>query len=234
MRNIKDEAVYDPALYHRDRIRRGLGFSPRDRVILFAGYLRSHKGIFELVELQAALGDERYRLLFAGTVPNPDQERLIREYGDRITLLPPGNQQTMAGINLAADLVVLWQDPDVSASHYQMPYKLTDALAMNTPVIANDISELGDLGRQGYLRLVPYGDHEKMVQTINEVFADEQSTRSMVQAGRRLYLRQFSYHAARANFALALHRVMENPEKILPQAAHFDHFFQKYRDAVDI
>lgn len=226
MRNIKDESVFDPGLYDRKQIRAQLGFSPRDRVILFAGSLRRHKGVYELASLIHRLGDSRYKLLFVGSDPqNPDQQELLRQHRDQIRLLPPQDQQSMARINLAADLVILWQDPEYTASHYQMPYKATDALAMQTPIIANDISDLGLLGRQGYLRLVPFGDWPGLLQAIQVIFQDQQSTRAMVQAGRRLFQRQFSYAAARGNFALALHRIARAPQSPWPPAQRFSRFY---------
>ena len=49
MRNVKDETVYDPAAYDREAVRAELGFGPEDRVILFGGMVRRHKGVFELL-----------------------------------------------------------------------------------------------------------------------------------------------------------------------------------------
>src|SRR5690606_3056871 len=136
---------------------------------LFGGLLRKHKGIYELVDLVERLGDPRYKLLFVGSRVTPDQKKLMDRFGDRVRVLPPQDRESMARIDLAADLVILWLDPDVPASAYQMPYKATDAFAMGTSIIANGISDLGDLGRQGYLRTVSFGDWERMVTVINDV-----------------------------------------------------------------
>lgn len=202
LRNHKDEAFYDPELYDRNEIRKELGFSQSDRVILFGGLLRKHKGIFELVQLIKRLNDPRYKLLFVGSRISPDQEDLAKRYADIINILPPQGRNDMAKINLAADLVIIWLDPSVEASHFQMPYKLTDAFAMKVPVIANDISDMGDLGRKGYLRIVDYGDYGKMAEEINTLFTNYEETIRMVERARKLYMRQFSYSAARTNFYL--------------------------------
>ena len=232
MRNIKDESVYDPGRYDRNRIREELGFKAGDRVILFGGLLRKHKGIFELVELIQRLNDPRYKLLFVGSRPNPDQEELIEKHGSSVTVLPPRDRSAMARINFAADLVIIWLDPEVSAAHYQMPYKVTDALAMHTPVIANDISDLGDLGRQGYLRIVPFGDWDGMLETIKNIFADEAQRKNLCLSSRRLYLRQFSYAAARSCFAPAAKRALLESAGPLPVAAAFAGHFDAFHGAV--
>jgi glycosyltransferase involved in cell wall biosynthesis len=229
MRNLKDEAVYDPALYDRAEVRSELRFGPDDRIILFGGMVRKHKGIYELVELVERLGDPRYKLLFVGSRETPDQARLIEKFGSRIRVLPPQDRTAMARINLAADLVILWLDPEVPASHGQMPYKATAALAMKTPIIANDISDLGDLGRQGYLRLVGFGDWDAMARMVEEIFAEPAKTAAMAEAGRRLYLRQFSYAAARADFALLLARLKVMKQVRLPVAIAFARQFTEFR-----
>ena len=230
LRNLKDEAVYDPALYDRAAIRQDLGFAESDRVILFGGLLRRHKGIHELVELVDRLGDPAYKLLFVGSRPTPDQQELIERHGARITVLPSQDRTQMARINLAADLVILWLDPGVPASHYQMPYKATDAFAMETAVIANDISDLGDLARQGYLREVAFGDWDAMIATIRQIFETPEHHQHIRAAARRLYLRQFSYAAGRGAFAMAAYRAqtqISGPLAIAQDfAAEFNHFYR--------
>lgn len=228
MRNVKNEAIYNPVAYDRRAIRAKLGFSDDDRVILFGGLVRAHKGVFELLQLQQRLGDPRYKLLIAGSRITADQEKLTRQFGDRVTVLPPQGPAAMARANLAADLVVLWLNPDVPASHFQMPYKITDAFAMNVPVIANGISDLADLGAQGFLRLVPFADWDAMVEAVRQMFDEREKTAEMVSAARALYLRQFSYSAARANAALALEHVRPYAGRTLPAAIEFADWFAEF------
>ena len=221
MRNLKDESVYDPAKYDRGQVRAALGFNNKDRIILFGGMLRKHKGIYELVELVKRLDHPAYKLLFVGSRITPDQKKLVQECGDQIQVLPPQDREAMARINLAADLVVLWLNPEVPASHYQMPYKATDAFAMGTHIIANDISDLGELHRQGYLTLVPFADWTGMTKAIQDVFDRPERTERMRAATRRLFLRQFSYAAGRSCFTVAAHRVLAQPTQSLPVAMEF-------------
>jgi glycosyltransferase involved in cell wall biosynthesis len=230
MRNPKNERVYDPARWDRDAIRRDLGFSRSDRVILFGGLIRKHKGIYELIELVERLGDTRYKLLFVGSRISPDQKRLVAEHGNRITVLPPQDREAMARINLAADLVVLWLNPEVPASHYQMPYKATDAFAMGASIIANDISDLGELARQGYLHLAPFGDWKAIEKAIHRVFASRKQRQAMQEAGKRLFRRQFSYAAMRSGFELAARRALQdNHAQEAVAEAFYDFFANFYR-----
>jgi glycosyltransferase involved in cell wall biosynthesis len=226
IRNPKDETHFDPDRHDRDAVRKRLGFGPSDRVILFGGMVRRHKGVFELLELLERAGPS-YRLLIVGSRSTPDQAALAKHAGDRIRIIEPVDRNGMAAINLASDAVVLWLNPDVPASYYQMPYKLTDALAMKVPVLANDIGDLGDLGRQGYLRLVPFGDVDGLAAALDGLFDDRAVTAEMVEAGRKLYLRQFSYGAVRRNLEMIL-RIAAKSQGTLPVAKDFAEFFSSF------
>jgi hypothetical protein len=50
----------------------------------------------------------------------------------------------------------------------------------------------------------------------------------MRQAARRLYLRQFSYAAARGNFELIAHRTQEWRGRVLPVAEEFGRRFDEF------
>lgn len=228
VRNPKDEQHFDPDRYDRLDVRRRLGFEDQDRVLLFGGMVRKHKGVFEFAELLDRAGPH-FRLLVVGSRETPDQVRLRQQVGDRVTIVGPVDRNEMARVNHASDAVVLWLDPDVAASHYQMPFKLTDALAMEVPVIANEIGDLGDLGARGYLRNVPFGDIEGLAKALNEVVDRPPETVEMVERGRRLYLRQFSYAAVRRQLELILDRAMDTTGT-LRVAEEFAEFFARFRD----
>lgn len=219
MRNVKDETVYDPSAFDREAVRAELGFRPEDRVILFGGLVRRHKGVFELAELVERLGGP-YRLLVATSRDTPDLRELTRRTSERITTLPPQPPAKMAALNLAADLVVLWLDPAVPASHYQMPYKLTDAIAMGTPVIASPVSDLAAFGERELLWTVPFGDFERLAATVRRIFDDDAERTRRCERARRVFLREFSYNSVPAAFALAASMV-ESPRRIYPVATEF-------------
>jgi glycosyltransferase involved in cell wall biosynthesis len=202
MRNVKDEAIYDPAAYDRDAVRAELGFSAGDRVILFGGLVRRHKGVFELAELVGRLGAP-YRLLVAGNRETPDLLELQKRATSRVSILGPQPPERMAALNLAADLVVLWLDPEVPASHFQTPYKLTDALAMGPAVIASPVGELAALAERELLWTVPFGDLDGLATTIKAVFGNGAERARRRERARKLFLREFSYNAVPAVIGLA-------------------------------
>jgi len=228
VRNPKNEEHYDPDRLDREEIRSRLGFSHEDRVILFGGMVRRHKGVFQLLDLLQNDGS-MYRLVVVGSRANPDLKELRALANDQVTILDPVDRNQMAEINLASDAVVLWLDPDVPASRYQMPFKLTDALAMKVPVVANDIGDLGELARQGYLRQVPFGRTDLLRESLDRLFEDREATLNMVEAGRRLYLRQFSYKAVRRNLGIVLGEAIAD-SGTLPVAKEFAEFFSEFQE----
>jgi glycosyltransferase involved in cell wall biosynthesis len=211
MRNIKDETIYDPARYDRHALRAELGFGPKDRIILFGGLVRRHKGIFELAEFVRKLGSP-YRLLVVGSRDTPDLRTLTSQQRKAMAVLPPQAPERMAALNAAADIVVLWLDPAVPASHFQSPYKMTDALAMGPAIIASPIGDFPAMAERRLLWTVPFGDFSGLGRTIREVFADEGERRRRQARARRLFLREYSYNAVAPAFALAARRLTEPRE----------------------
>jgi glycosyltransferase involved in cell wall biosynthesis len=230
VRNPKNEAYYDPDRLDREAIRSRLGFSRDDRVILFGGMVRRHKGVFQLLDLLQDRGS-RYRLVVVGSRASPDLQELRAHANDRVTILDPVDRNQMAEINLASDGVVLWLDPDVLASRYQMPFKLTDALAMKVPVVANDVGDLGEMARQGYVRQVPFGRTDLLREALDGLFEDREATHNMVEAGRRVYLRQFSYNAVRRNLEIIMGEAIA-AAGTLPVAKEFAEFFSEFQEHI--
>ena len=55
--------VFDPTLVDRDKVRSELGVADGDRLLLFGGTARVHKGVVEVLEALDEIGDPRNRLL---------------------------------------------------------------------------------------------------------------------------------------------------------------------------
>ena len=227
MRNIKDERIYDPSLYDRDRIRSEYGFKSDDRIILFGGLVRKHKGIFELVELIEQLADSRYKLLIVGNRETPDLKKLAgQKLSGNVTVLPPQTPQQMAELNYASDLVLLWLDPNVPASRYQSPYKMSDAFAMGPAIIASPTSDLADFSRRELLWNVPFGEMDVLVETIRKIFDNEEELHRRRERARQFFLREFSYNAVRPAFALGAQYLA--PNTVYPVATRFAEFFAEF------
>jgi len=227
MRNIKDESVFDPARYDRAAIRRSLGLGANDRMILFGGLVRRHKGVMDLARWIELRNDPHLKLFVVGSQGSQELPRLAASASASVTVLPAQPSDTMAEINLAADAVVLWLDPKVPASHYQMPYKFTDAIAMGTPVIASPVSDLEALS--DIVWHVSYGDFSALASTLQRIFSDSPERARRCAEGRKLFQKEFSYRAARENFALAC-AMIEDRGAIYPVAETFADVLCRFAD----
>ncbi len=146
IRHARDEAAYDPTRIGRQAMRAEFGFSDADKVVLFLGTPRRHKGLLEVAEALQALGDPRLVLCVVGTIVDRELRQRLTDFpGLRVALHPDQPFRRAAELNAMADLVCILQDPDSPITASQTPAKLTDALAVGTPVLARSAPPLDDL-----------------------------------------------------------------------------------------
>lgn len=133
----------------------------------------------------------------------------------------------MAELNAAADLVLLWLDPRVPAGHYQSPYKMTDAFAMGATVIGSPMSDLPDFALRRLAWTVPFGDFDALVRTIREVFDASAERDERRRRARRMFEREFSYHAVGPAIALGA-SLLERHDEVYPVSRKFAEFFSEF------
>ena len=86
--HIRDEHDFDSTLYPRDAIRQRLGFTSEDKVILFAGTPRMHKGLSRLVTALRELDRPTYKLLVVGSPGDRTVRNVLRRLDpNRVTLV---------------------------------------------------------------------------------------------------------------------------------------------------
>jgi len=144
----RDEQHFDPSLYDSERLKNELGFE-RKKIILFLGTPQPHKGLQDLVQAFSQLNADDVMLLLIGV-----DSKAPPDYLD----ITSPNINSMKGCSWSdlpkyltlADLVVIPQRQH-QISEGQMPAKLTDAMAMNTVVLASSISDIPEyLDGRGY------------------------------------------------------------------------------------
>ena len=191
--HIRDEHDFNPALYPRDAIRRELGFAPDDKVILFAGTPRMHKGLSQLLTALRELDQPTYKLLVVGSPSDRTVGNLLRRVDPgRVTLVSHVPFCDLPGYLCAADLVTLLQDEGAPASAFQMPAKFTDALAMGVPVLASNVPPLMHLRNDGLVELL---SDVPPAQKIHEIFSNYSIRKERAKQNRRIFLERYSYGA---------------------------------------
>jgi glycosyltransferase involved in cell wall biosynthesis len=191
--HARDETLFDPELFDRAAARTGFGFDPGDKVVLFLGTPRRHKGILEVARALNACGDPRYRLCVMGSFDDRNLERSLLEVGgDRVSLVPNQPFADLPRNLMIADLVCLFQDPSSEASQYQLPAKVIDALAMGVPVISTPMPPLQPLIDAG---AVITADDQTLAATLARALEDSERLGREQRDRRPLFLREYSYCA---------------------------------------
>jgi glycosyltransferase involved in cell wall biosynthesis len=209
--HARDERIFDPALYDPDQARYELGLEAGQRMILFAGTPRKHKGIQQIVAALAEIGDPRNRL---GVIATGDLDQVFKELGPLrswIQELPVQPFDRLPALLSAADLTCILQDPQSEVSRYQIPAKITDALAMGLPCIATTVPPLEPLIARGAIRGVSAAPLHTL---IDEVLGDPVSAREAALAQREVFLDEFSYTAVRLKIEKIIDGLVAEPPKM--------------------
>nr|WP_246503735.1 glycosyltransferase [Plastoroseomonas arctica] len=197
LRHARDEALFDPALHDRAALRAEFGYGPEDRVVLFLGTPRQHKGLVQLVEAMERLADPRLALCVIGTIRDMALLGRLRQSVARVALHGDQPWQRLPALAGMADAVAILQDPAAAISAWQTPAKLTDALAMGVPVIATPVPPITELAAPGAVRLV--ASPVALDGALREVAAGLTNGGP----GRALFRRELSFAANRPRLAAA-------------------------------
>lgn len=157
VRHARDESMFTHSCERRINSRKKLNIGFNQKVVLFLGTPRDHKGLLETARAIAELGRDDVLYLIVGDFPK-GLERLKVEIEQTKGLDSRfiGNQpfEKVPDIIAVADCCVLLQDFQSRAAQYQTPAKLSDALAMGILVLAENTLGLDDLGKAGAFRPV--------------------------------------------------------------------------------
>ena len=205
--HIRDERLFNPHLYPRERARQILGFGPDDKVVVFVGTPRLHKGVFSIAEALSNLRDGKYRLLVVGSLPN---EKLEESFGrlDRTQVkgIPDVQFQDIPAYLRAGDLVCLLQEPGNVTSQFQTPAKFTDALSMALPILGSNVPPLARAAREGLLQPVKDGP---LGPQIAEIFANIEMYRERARRNRDRFLSEYSYGGKRSTLKETIEAVVD-------------------------
>jgi glycosyltransferase involved in cell wall biosynthesis len=190
----RDETRFDPSRFDAAAVRAEFGYTPRDRVVLFVGSPRRHKGSLELATAVAGLDDSRIKLCVIGSFNDSGlRERVSELDSDRIRLLDYRPIADVPRLLVLGDLVCLPQDSEADFVAYQTPMKLTEALAMGVPVLARETPALSPFARRGVIATI--GD-VALGERIETMFADAGALRAQARRGREYFLSHLGYDVA--------------------------------------
>ncbi len=186
VRHARDAEPFDEAVAKRDALRAEFGFSDADKVVLFLGTPRPHKGVLEIARALQELGDPSAVLCVVGTITDAAFKSELEALSTaRIVFHPDQPYSRVAELNAMADLVCILQDASNPIASAQTPAKLTDALATGTTVLATPVPPLLDMMEPGRIVAV---ERDGLVDALRLALSGAHSGAEAV-AARRAFFR---------------------------------------------
>jgi GT2 family glycosyltransferase len=193
IRHARDEKRFQPSPELSSQSRKKFKILPDKKVVLFFGTPREHKGLLETARAIAGLGHKDVVFAVVGDFPDPALKQKLQEIKGVETLFL-GNQpvQSIPEVTALGDVCVLLQEPDAMVSNFQIPAKLTDALAMGRTVILQDLPPTADVIQSG--AVIPVKDKNALPRALEQALAQPPSAQPGTKA-RDLFLKEFSFAA---------------------------------------
>lgn len=183
--HARDPRILKPSVELRQKCRTAHGILPHQKVVLFSGTPRPHKGLFEVAQAIMALKRDDIIFVVAGSFGEKHMSfkaKLQGVTGVNYLFLENQPLSALANILSVADCCVLLQDTSHPSSTYQIPAKLSDALAMRVPVISSITVALSDAIDAGAVRSTTF---DSLSCELNNVLNDSNNT--LVDAGHRYF-----------------------------------------------
>lgn len=191
--HARNETTFDPALYNKMARRKELGIAETDKIALFMGTPREHKGLVKLSQAIKDCKDKTYKLCIIGSFPdNTLREELQAIAGDRLILMPNQPFQDTAKNVAIADLVCLVQHAENETAKYQLPAKAIDAIAMGIPVLATETEPIMPLIEQGLI--VPTSE-QTLAEDLEQALKNAEELHQKQLANRPIFIANYSYKA---------------------------------------
>lgn len=187
----KDTDYLNPSKFDRNAIRAKLGLTDF-YVIMFLGTPRPHKGLEDIIEALNLIGHKDVRLVVVGAGSDPVYEKQLSTTGkNHVIMFPQVSILKVPEYISAADLIVLPQRRHLQ-SHGQIPAKLFDAMAMAKPIIATNVSDMGEILTDCGIVVEPENVTD-LANSIELLIADAAKASELGRRARERCIRDFSW-----------------------------------------
>lgn len=191
--HVRDTDAWAPERYDRAAARRALGVGG-ERVVMFLGTPRGHKGVDDLVTAVGTLGKETVLCIVGADPSSPAAGQWAARPWVRVHGPVPFDE--VPRLLVAADAVAVPQraTPDTVG---QVPAKLFDAMALARPIVATAVSMIPEI-LDGCGVVVRAGDVGALADALRRVLDDAAASAELGRRARARCEARYSYRAARA------------------------------------
>lgn len=186
---VDTEEYQPPRKAETAELKRSLGLTG-DRLLVFGGVARAHKGLESTLEALRILNDEQIRLVVVGPQTEFLRELQRRdEFAPFIVCLGPKPKSEMPKYLALADLVVIALH-NTPLAQSQVPCKIFEAMAMAKPVIGSAVSDLPAILKDcGWI--VPPDDPPALADAIHYALSHPVEATEMGERAREKCMREY-------------------------------------------
>lgn len=195
--HVKDHELLDPDRFDKSAEREKRDLPTDEKLIVFAGSPREHKGLDLLLSAIRRLerGDVRLMIVGASNDPGDKVEAELRQVGgDRLYMLKQTPLEELPAVLSMADLVVLPQRR-TRAAQAQIPSKLFDAMSMALPIVATDVSDVAEILDGDCGRIVEPENDLALADAVAEILEAPEDAEAMGRRARARLIENYSFDA---------------------------------------
>jgi GT2 family glycosyltransferase/spore maturation protein CgeB len=214
VRHARDETLLQVPASSRKTFRDKFQISLDKKVVLFMGTPRNHKGLKEISEAIVALNDPAALFVIVGSFAPESQslKQVLLKIGDKqIIFIEDQPFENTPAILSIADCYVIWQDAESPISQYQVPAKLSDALASGLNILANETPAIADLIKHQAFEVV---DKKSLSNALKNTLKLASEVKPNKERSHQLFLEEFSFSANKPRLRIACELAAKNPKGV--------------------
>jgi len=223
VRHARDETLFQTSGNSRKALREKFQISLNKKVVLFVGTPRNHKGLPEIAKAVIALNDPAALFVIMGSFA-PENQSLMEELanlgGSQILFIEDQPFEEMPDILSIADCYVIWQDAESPISQYQVPAKLSDALASEVTILVNETPAIADLIKHQAFELV---NKRSLSRALGNALRLAGESKPHQERSRQLFLEEFSFSANKPRLQKACELATKNSKEVSVNLAKLGH-----------
>lgn len=148
--HVRDANKFIPSKKLSSTMREKYGIPPSQKVVLFFGTPKPHKGLVETAHAISEIPEGKPLFLIIGNfIDKCFKEKLASIKGVDFKFLPNQPYHLISNFVAMGDICIILQDTESLISEHQLPAKLIDALAMGLTVISTQTPALKPLIEAG-------------------------------------------------------------------------------------
>lgn len=189
IRHARDNKQTLPSADLKNKSRKKYGIPDEKKVVLFFGTPREHKGLEQIADAIASLkGNELIFVIVGDFLDTALKSRLQAKKDVEYIFIGDQPFDAVSEITAMGDYCILHQNIDTYISRFQIPAKLTDAMASGLTVIASNCPPFADIIAVG--AVVP--SNRNLSKTIQKVINGEINLSNIQNAATRFYLEEMT------------------------------------------